>query len=265
MSLPPEKSSETSKSQPAGLHGRAAWLGKHRWVTFVVPFVVFMAFGPLEPKPPGQQATDLLGLSYAAYPWVYTAKIAAVAVAMWFVWPGYRRFPWRVSAWGGMAGLAGAVVWIGLCQLGLEERILTPLGLGRFVDLGTRSAFNPFEQIADPTAAWAFLTVRFVGLVAVVAVIEEFLLRGFVMRLFVDPDWPDVPFGDVNVAAVLVGAVIYPVLTHPAEAFAAIAWFSLVTLVMVRTRNIWDCVVAHGITNLLLGLWVLYSGEWHLM
>jgi CAAX prenyl protease-like protein len=157
------------------------------------------------------------------------------------------------------------VVWIGLCQLGLEERLLAPIGLGGFVGLGARSAFNPFEQLAGPATAWAFLAVRFLGLAVVVAVIEEFLLRGFVMRLFVDADWADVPFGNVNLTAVLIGAVIYPVLTHPAEAFAAVAWFSLITLLMVRTRNIWDCVVAHGITNLLLGLWVLYSGQWHLI
>jgi len=34
---------------------------------------------------------------------------------------------------------------------------------------------------------------------------------------------------------------------------------------MIRTRNLWDCVVAHAVTNLLLGLYVVHSGQWHLV
>jgi len=61
------------------------------------------------------------------------------------------------------------------------------------------------------------------------------------------------------------------VLSHPGEVFAAVAWFSLVTWLMVRTRNIWDCVVAHAVTNLLLGVYVVGSqlllggNNWYLM
>jgi hypothetical protein len=34
---------------------------------------------------------------------------------------------------------------------------------------------------------------------------------------------------------------------------------------MLRTRNIWDCVAAHATTNLLLGIYVVATGEWWLM
>jgi hypothetical protein len=46
--------------------------------------------------------------------------------------------------------------------------------------------------------------------------------------------------------------------------FAAVVWFSLVTWLMIRTGNIWDCVAAHAVTNLLLGIYVLVSHDWHL-
>jgi hypothetical protein len=68
----------------------------------------------------------------------------------------------------------------------------------------------------------------------------------------------------VTTTAVLV-APIYGMLTHPAELVAAAVWFSLVTWLMVKTKNIWDCVVAHGVTNLLLGIWVVITGEWYFM
>ena len=54
-------------------------------------------------------------------------------------------------------------------------------------------------------------------------------------------------------------------LMHPAELLAAAVWFSLVTWLMVKTRSLWDCIVAHATTNLLLGCYVLWSGEWTLM
>jgi CAAX prenyl protease-like protein len=95
-----------------------------------------------------------------------------------------------------------------------------------------------------------------------VPIIEEFFLRGFLMRFVVTHDWWNVSFGRITPLAVLVGT-LFPVLTHP-EKLAALVWFSLITVLMVRTRNIWDCVAAHAITNLLLGLYVVGFGRWHL-
>ena len=46
---------------------------------------------------------------------------------------------------------------------------------------------------------------------------------------------------------------------------AAAIWFSLVTWLMKKTRSLGDCIVAHATTNLLLGCYVLYSGEWTLL
>ncbi len=129
---------------------------------------------------------------------------------------------------------------------------------------GSRSAFNPFEQLAgQPALAWTFLAVRFLGLVAVVPLIEEFFLRGFIMRFVMERDWWNVPFGTASRLAIVLGTVV-PMLSHP-ELLAAAVWFSLITWLMLRTRNIWDCVVAHAITNLILGIYVVASWNWWLM
>jgi len=84
------------------------------------------------------------------------------------------------------------------------------------------------------------------------------------MRVVTDNDWANLPIGQVNRAAILVGTLV-PMLMHPAELLAAAIWFSTVTWLMIKTRNIWDCVAAHAVTNLLLGVYVVASGEWHLM
>ncbi|MEO0529912.1 MAG: CAAX prenyl protease-related protein, partial [Planctomycetota bacterium] len=128
--------------------------------------------------------------------------------------------------------------------------------------IGERSSFNPLEQIEDPRNRYAFIAVRMLGLSLFVPLFEELMLRGWLMRMFVSPNLWRVPFGRVTTSAVIVGTA-FPMLTHP-EKLAALVWFSLITWLMVRTKNFWDCVVAHAVTNFLLGVYVLWTGTWHL-
>ncbi len=250
---------------PSPEHGRRALLAKHPWLTFLLPLLVFMVVGTLEPTPETtEQSTGFLAVSYDYYPLVYTLKIALTTAVIAFVLPGYRQFPWRVSPLAVVVGVAGIVVWVGLCRLNVEP-LLKPIKLHGLLSLGTRSAYSPLEQLADrPALAWGFLAVRFFGLVVVVALIEEFFLRGFLMRFLASDRWAEAPIGKANWAAVI-GATVVPMLMHPAEMLAAAVWFSMGTWLLLRTRNIWDCVVAHATTNLLLGVYVVWTGEWHLM
>jgi uncharacterized protein len=278
------------------------WLGRWPWVTFVLPFAVFAVVGIFEPKPPkpalefegpsgaASAAADPLaeveglagdpGLSkddvtvtdsseewlrYEHYPIVYTTKIALTVLAMALVWPGYRTFPWRVTAAGILTGLVGGVLWIALCKLQLGAKLLGPLGLMGVVEAGRRSAFNPLVHLAaNPAWAYGFLIIRLFGLALVVPVMEEFFLRGFLMRFAVHDQWHQVPFGTVTRLSLAVGTIA-PMLMHTCELVAAAVWFSLVSWLMVRTRNIWDCVVAHAITNAMLGAYVIWSKEWWMM
>lgn len=248
-----------------------SWLTRYPWVIYVLPLAVFMLFTSLEPTPEkvnerGDQEAKAAAwqLSYEYYPLVYTLKLAATLVAIAVVWPGYRKFAWRITPWSVGVGAVGVVLWVGLARLGLEKRLLGALDLDS-LDLGQRSAFNPLVELADkPAWAYGFLAIRFLGLAAVVPIIEEFFLRGFLMRFVVRQDWWNVPFGEVNRMAIAVGTLV-PMLMHPGELLAAAVWFSLVTWLMVKTRSIWDCVVAHAVTNLLLGVYVVATGNWQLM
>jgi len=267
------------------LRGRRAVLAKHRWLTFLLPIAVFMLLTGIEPKPqPANPADSFIAeeltadeiaefsqwpsIPYAYYPWVYCAKVILTLAAVWFVLPGYRQFAWKLAPLALMVGVVGGVIWIALCRLDIEHAYLQPaleqVHLGWLIGAGARSAYNPFEQIAARPAAWAFLGVRFFGLVLLVPVIEEFFLRGFLMRFVMQPDWWAVPFGRVSALAVVAGTAV-PMLMHPAELLAAAVWFTLITWLMVKTRNIWDCVAAHAITNLLLGIYVVAAGRWQLM
>jgi CAAX prenyl protease-like protein len=279
-------SASTSQTDAHG-SGTAELIARYPWLPFLLPFIVYMVVGSFEPAPPityearpqaeGGEKTDgtaarnltveadnWFGLRYAHYPIVYTAKIALTIAAMVFVWPGYRQFPFRVSMLAIVVGAVGVVLWIGLCNFQLEHKLLGMVGLEGFLDLGARPAYNPLEQLAaTPAWAYTFLGIRFLGLALVVPIIEEFFLRGLAMRFVISDKWWEVPFGQVTPLAVVVGTAV-PMLMHPGELLAAAVWFSLVTWLMVRTRNIWDCVAAHSVTNLLLGIYVVTQKQWQL-
>jgi CAAX prenyl protease-like protein len=204
-------------------------------------------------------------MPYRYYPRVYTIKIIATVVAMLLVFPGYMSFPLRLNWIAIAVGVVGVALWIGICKLQLEQRLLVPMGLGSVVGMGARAGFNPLEQLKDdPTWAYQFLAIRLFGLAIIVPIIEEFFLRGFLIRFVMDIDWFKIPFGKVDKLG-LITSVAFPMLMHPGELFAAFVWFSLVTWLMLKTRNIWDCVAAHAVTNGLLGAYVLWSGEWQFM
>jgi CAAX prenyl protease-like protein len=247
--------------------GPSPKLARNPWLTFLLPFVVYMLVGSLEMSSPTEahpQTTNWLGIRYEHYPTVYTVKIALTIVALIYVWPGYRQFPFRVSPWSIIVGVVGVVLWVGICNLQLERRLLEPIGLAKLLGIGERPAYNPLAQLAEsPAWAYSFLGVRFLGLALIVPIIEEFFLRGFLMRYVIAQEWWRWPFGHVTPAAVIFGTV-FPMLMHPGELFAAAVWFTMITGLMVWTKNIWDCVAAHAVTNLLLGIYVVTYGQWWL-
>jgi membrane protease YdiL (CAAX protease family) len=89
-------------------------------------------------------------------------------------------------------------------------------------------------------------------------------LRGFLMRYPARIDWWNLPIGTPDRWGIA-AAIAIPVLMHPQEALAAVVWFGAVAWLVIRTKNVWDCVVAHAVTNLLLGVYVLVTDEWWLM
>jgi CAAX prenyl protease-like protein len=215
--------------------------------TLVLPFVVYLG---------GMAVAGWF--DGAPYPQGYSLVLGLTLVLMLAVWRGYSRAPFSISWLSVVVGVLGVFVWIGLWWFDREF-----LGLGSLFG-STREAFNPFEQLSEnPTWMWSFLAIRFAGLVVVVPVIEEFFVRGFLMRYIDSQEWDSVPLGNATWLSVG-GVAVYGLLSHPAEPLSAVVWFSMVTWLYLRTKSIWDCVLAHAITNLLLGLYVVGTGNWEL-
>jgi CAAX prenyl protease-like protein len=222
-----------------------------------VPFAVFLAGGLLEPTRSGDGLAGALGIPFAAYPLFYSLRIAATLVAIAWSWSPIRRWVGRPTWWPPVVGMALVVPWVVLASLQRDA--------GWAAGVGERAAFNPFAVCNDSAMpAWAFVAIRALGLIVVVPLVEELFLRGFLMRYVINEDFWNVPFGTLTFSAAA-ACLLYAVASHPAECVAAAGWFAVVTGIAAATRRPIDTVLAHAMTNLALGAYVLLTDNWWLL
>ena len=221
------------------------------YLTCILPLAVFLVVGTLEPT--AGEPANWLGLGEGDYPILYAVRIVASLVALAVV--ARDVLPWlgRPTWWPPLLGVALVIPWIVLAALQREA------GWG----MDARAAFDPFRPFLDEAGSWAFLAVRFTGLVLIVPIAEELFLRGFLMRYVINERFWEVRFGTLT-AASMIACTVYAVLTHPGEAVAAAGWFGIVSGVAASTRKPIDAITTHAATNLALGLYVVATGAWWL-
>ena len=211
------------------------------WLSYVAPLALFLVL------------TSVEGQFTAFYPFLYTIKIALVGALLLGLG---RQYPPEARPQGrglGLAIVAGVLL--------MFAWVLVDGHTPHLKFLGSRVAYNPFRQIANPMVRDAFLAVRFFGLVVIVPIIEETFYRGFLLRYVTDlDDFQRVPVGKSSLAALGVNVLLFT-LSHPEWLAAAIFALAMCAL-LARTRSLFACIVAHAITNLLLGLYVIHTGAW---
>ena len=210
--------------------------------------------------------TYLIGVSVASrlgsmYPLAYAAVVVLVGAVTWSVLRGHRIVVphWRVGE-AVIVGLVGIALWIGLSELGLERNIATHLP--EWLRPGPRVAYNPFEELTQPMAVWGFLGLRLIGLVALVPLAEELFWRGFLLRWLTSPEWEEVPLGRFSGRSFFLVVLLFT-LAHP-EWLAAAVYCALLNWLLYWKKDLWSCIVAHGVSNLALGLYILATGAWWL-
>lgn len=210
------------------------------WISYVAPMVAFMGLTYLEGAMPKQ------------YVWIYIAKalvVTALLMAGRFCWKKEVRWSLPMLLLGTVVGLICFVGWVAIDP-----------HTHHFDFLGKRTEYNPFKEIADPSVRMLFLTVRFYGLVLVVPLMEEIFWRSFLLRWITDQDFEKVPLGNFTWGAFAMVAAGFGV-AHP-EWLVAVLFACAMALLLRQTRSLFACIVAHAVTNLALGIFVLVTGQW---
>ncbi len=219
-------------------------MGKEK-LAYTAPFIIFMllialceALDRMHVMPWGLEAKYL----------VFPIQTAVCAVAMARFWPVYRMGAPR-KAW--LAAGIGVLVF----ALWVSPQTL-------FHAPPRIDGFDPGVFAGRPGLYWGELVMRILRLVVVVPLLEEIFWRGFLLRFFVNEDFQTVPFGTQGVLANWVVAAGF-MLEHSTRDWpAALAAGLLYNLVAYRTRSLSSCVLAHAITNTLLGAFILMTHQW---
>ena len=194
------------------------------------------------------------------YPLLYACLVLALLpLQIYWLWQIPILRPHLRVAAGIACGLLGIALWIGLANLQLEQQLAAYLPA--WLAPQPRVSFNPFAELSGLEAS-LFVAVRLLGIAVVVPLAEELFWRGFLLRWLIDPDWGSVPIGEFSLASCLIVAGMFT-LAHP-EWLAAAAYALLLNGLLYWKRDLWQCVVAHAVSNLTLAVYVMLSGQWWL-
>jgi CAAX prenyl protease-like protein len=107
-----------------------------------------------------------------------------------------------------------------------------------------------------------FLLFRVGISVVAVPVLEELFWRGWLMRWIIDSkDFERVPLGTFAPMAFWVVAILFAC-EHGSFWDVGLAAGIVYNLWMIRTGNLWDCILAHAVTNGILAVYVIGAGQW---
>lgn len=203
------------------------------WLPYVLPFAVFGII---------TYAGPLSGLSPAV---VYPAKTLVTGALLLLLLPRYRgEIRVRFQAIDILAGILVFAVWI----------LLDP-----YYPQASAPGFNPYDH-ASGTSLAVLIGFRLAGAVLVVPVMEELFWRSFAMRYLITTKFTDIPLGTFTRFSFGITALAFGIEHH--QWLAGIIAGIVYGFVLVRSKNLFSPIFAHGITNLMLGAYVLRTESW---
>lgn len=124
---------------------------------------------------------------------------------------------------------------------------------------GDSAGFNP-KTISEEANRYAFIACRLAGAVIVVPIMEELFWRSFLLRYLIKSQFTTVAIGTFSWASFLIASVLFGLEHH--YLVAGIMAGALFNLLLYQTRSIAQCILAHAVANLALGIYVLQTGQW---
>ena len=176
---------------------------------------------------------------------------------IWMVRPFIPEMRWKLSPEAILAGVAVFVLWIGLP--GFLRMLGVASSFAEFKISGGK--WNPFNHFGELTVAWFFICIRLAGAAIVVPMLEEVFFRSLLYRYIVSPNFLSVALGQFHWKPFLITSIIFG-LEHREWLAGILCGFAYQGLVCWKKR-LGDAMTAHAITNLLLGLWVVWKSAWN--
>ena len=211
------------------------------------PFLLFIAFLVLGAALP--PVVTVLGTEFART-WFVVARGAVVGLLLLWFWRGYtelrRPAPAPPADWvlGVAGGIAVFLAWIAIDQ---DWAVLSrPAG---YMPLRVDGSVDLVQALA-----------RLAGFALVVPVMEELFWRSLVLRWIEQHEFQSLAPREVGWRAFAITTALFA-LEHDRWLAGAIAGAAYNWLYM-RSGNLWVPILAHVVTNAVLGVWVLQTHNW---
>jgi CAAX prenyl protease-like protein len=210
------------------------------------PFAVFMALLFLRQMAPtdGSWGFDTR--------WLYAGQTLVVAAMLAAWWREYGELAKQTLP---TAMQAVASVAVGLAVFGLWIKLDAPW---MTLSVDAPPVFIPKNAAGE--LDWPLISARIAGAALLVPVMEELFWRSFLMRWAQNPVFEGVLPAQVGLRAIVIATFLF-VLAHTLWLAAAIAGLAY-ALLYIRTGKLWTAVIAHAVTNGVLGVWVVMTGNW---
>jgi CAAX protease family protein len=180
--------------------------------------------------------------------WIFPAQTILCGALVFYFRREYEFRAWRHPLF--TIGIATVVfiIWISPQQ---------------FLGFAARNVgFDPGLFATMPAAYWGTVCFRFLRLVVVVPLVEEIFWRGFLLRYLIAEKFEDVPLGKFSWLSFSAVTLAFCFSHSASDRVAALITGMLYNCVAYRTKSLTSCILAHALTNLLLGIWIMKTRQW---
>lgn len=209
------------------------------WLPYVTPFAIFMLLTEISSLFP----------DFAAE--LYITKTIVVGFFLWYWRKNFRvdfsqQLLLRDTMIAVFCGVVVVLIWV------LPENYLYQLEKG--------SLFNPYDLTQSYISAILLIVVRIFGAAIVVPIMEELFWRSFLMRYLITSPFTSIAVGKFSWFSFLSVAVLFGLAHH--RFIVGIIAGIIYGLLLIYQKNLKGVIIAHGTTNLLLGMYTVLTENW---
>lgn len=207
------------------------------------------------------------------HPWGYLPRAILVPILLAVFWKRYTKIRWDYWWLGAIFGVLGIVQWIGMEKLlgggtlSLFGSTFTFKGVTLFGShypffMKAPEAVDPTAQFSSPAMMWTWVAIRWGTASITVPIMEELFWRDWLWRQMLAPaDFKLARVGEWDLKVFLTVALVFAI-PHPQWWLTAITWALMIGGLLAWTKSLGACIVMHGVTNFLLGAYVLHTKDW---
>ena len=175
---------------------------------------------------------------------IYPIKTIITAFLLFYYWKNYEEIKFNFSFIPVIVGIIVFAIWV------LPEGLYPKL---------SHSSFNPYK-FESKELAYFLIFFRLAGTSLVVPIFEELFWRSFLIRYIINPDFKSVPLGKFTWSSFIITTLLFA--SEHNEWLVGIIAGAVYNSLLYYRKDLFSCIIAHGVANLILGIYVLSTQSW---